>query len=55
MPETAAPLVPKPDKVRERLAECLQEARVLRGLLRVSMKAEQLRKAGDSPMREARP
>ena len=42
MPSNATPIeIPRPENVRQRLAECLQEARLLRSLLRVATKAEQ--------------
>jgi hypothetical protein len=44
MPSSTTPVeIPRPEKVRQRLAECLQEARLLRSLLRVSTQAEQSR------------
>jgi hypothetical protein len=38
---TTAVEIPRPEKVRQRLAECLREARLLRSLLRVATQAEQ--------------
>jgi hypothetical protein len=53
MPSSPTPVeIPRPEKVRQRLAECLQEARLLRSLLRVSNQAEQSRQRNSESAEE---